>query len=247
VSAGPSKKHNIPANTTVTGDVYAPTCVSNAGNISGVLYGTSISNSGNVTAMRSVTGMNQTPVPAQASANHYALPYTFNSKAGNAVLISSGSLVNTTLGTTALNPAGIYYTSGDLILNGNVKINGTLVINSGKLKVKGTGNAITALTGTPAVAALVCDSDINYIADSSTLDISGLTWLGGKVTRTGTTGTGCQLNITGALLAYNGSAFDASLPTVIKYDRAKASVPGFWLGLTRPPAPTHITVLGWTN
>ncbi|MEZ0268272.1 MAG: hypothetical protein ACAI43_26395, partial [Phycisphaerae bacterium] len=245
---GPTGSPVLPANVTVTGDVYAPSTVTNNGTINGVLYGGTASNYGIATIVKSLTSLLVTPLPSRIQANHYSIAYTFNSKVGTRALLPSNNLTNVTLGPTLLNPAGVYYYSSDVTFNGNVKINGTLVLNTpAKLRIKGTGNAITGQTGTPAVAALVCDSDVVYIADGGVLDVSGLAWIGGKVTRSGTTGTGCQFNVTGALLAYDGTALDAGVPTTITYNRAKASVPSFWINLTRPPPPTSITVLNWAN
>ncbi|HYE21183.1 MAG TPA: hypothetical protein VEA69_22240 [Tepidisphaeraceae bacterium] len=245
---GPTGSPALPADVTVTGDVYAPAAITNNGTINGVLYGGTPSNNGAATAVKSVSSLLVTPLPSRTQANHYAISYTFSSKTGSRAQLPSNNLTNVTLGPTLLNPAGVYYYSSDVTFNGNVKINGTLVLNTpAKLKIKGAGNAITAQTGTPAVPALVCDSDVQFVADGGALDVTGLAWLGGKVTKSGTTGTTCQLNITGALLAYDGTALDAGVPTTITYNRAKASVPSFWLNLTRPPPPTSLTVLNWAN
>ncbi len=246
VALGSSGATSIPASVTVTGDVYAPGAVTNAGALGGTLYSSSATNSGSgsTRASKSSSGVTVTPVPALASANHYGMAYTYNGKAGLATALVLTTLSNVTYGPTLANPAGIYTAIGNLTLNGNAKINGVLVINGGQLIVKNTGNSITAPTG---LAAVISDGDLVFKADSATLDVSGLVWVATKISRNATTGAGCRLAVTGAFISPSASPFDSGVPTTIIYDKAKASVPGIWLGLTRPPAPTNLTVVGWTN
>jgi hypothetical protein len=117
------------------------------------------------------------------------------------------------------------------------------VTSGGALRISGTGNSITPAPGFPAA---VVDTDIIFKATGSTVDIQGLTFMGGKVTRSGAY-TGCKLNITGALL-YGGTSnisLDSTVAVGVTYDRAKASVPS--LVTSGTPQPTSVSVVSWKN
>jgi hypothetical protein len=67
-----------------------------------------------------------------------------------AAAIGAASVSGYTSAPSAGNPAGVVYHAGDLILNGNTNITGTLVV-SGNLTIKGVGNVITAVKNYPAI------------------------------------------------------------------------------------------------
>jgi hypothetical protein len=93
---------------------------------------------------------------------------------------------------------------------------------------------------------LVADADISFQASNATLDLNGLTYIGGKVTRSGPY-TGTKLNITGGLL-YGGTStisLDSNVAVKITYDRTKASIPSLVSGGN--PQPTSVTVVSWKN
>jgi hypothetical protein len=212
----------LTVNATVTGSVYAS---------NGLVGG----------LVKTLTGVVVTLVPTTANVNHYA-SYSYNNISRNAVTITAVTDIPAQPAST--NPAGIYVCNGSLDLTGNNKINGTIVLTtSGSLRVTGTGNTITPMPGYPA---LVADADISFRAANSTVDLNGLTYIGGKVTRSSAY-TGCKLNVTGTLL-YGGSStisLDSNVAVNIKYDRSKASVPD--LITSGNPQPTSVTVTAWKN
>jgi hypothetical protein len=128
-------------------------------------------------------------------------------------------------------------------MNGNVKVNGTLIVSSGgQLRVQGTGNSITPLRYFPAV---VSDSDIKLKSASTTLDINGLTYTGGNISKSGT-GSNYVMNVTGALLfAGTTPTIDPGITLKVVYDRQKASVPSI-TGATKP-IPSGFTIVNWKN
>jgi hypothetical protein len=233
----------IPANMTIVGDVYSNSSVINNGTITGTLYANTTSGSGNCGLIKALTGViAATGVPSLLTVNHYAT-YTYNGKLGVTGTILPLAQSNVTYGPNALNPAGVYTCIGTLPLNGNVKINGTLIVSPlGALTIKGTGNTITPVTGFPA---LVNDGDITFKANNATLDINGLAYIGGGVLRSGSV-TGCALNVTGNLLCAGAStSFEATVTTKITYDRHKASVPDLLAG--SKPTPTSLSIVSWKN
>jgi Tfp pilus assembly protein PilX len=224
--------------TTIIGDVYSNGPLTNNATVSGTVYASNGLVSG---VIKTISGVVVTLVPTTANVNHYA-SYYYNNVKYNAPTITLASDIPAQ--PLASNPGGVYVCSGNLDVAGNVKINGTIVLTgSNALRVTGTGNSITPVAGYPAVVA---DGDISFRASNSTLDLLGLTYMGGKVSRS-SSWSGCKLNVTGALL-YGGTStisLDSSVAVQIKYDRARASVPE--LVTSGTPQPTSVTLTAWKN
>jgi len=85
----------------------------------------------------------------------------------NVETISTGSLDGETLGSCS--PVRVCYRMGDLVLAGNVQINGMLVVD-GHLIIRGDGNVITAGKNVPA---LLVTRDL-VIEDGGGLNVDGL-------------------------------------------------------------------------
>jgi hypothetical protein len=224
--------------TTILGDVYSNGPLNVNATVTGSIFGGNGVLGG---LIKSLVGIVVTLVPSTANVNHYA-SYYYNNKKYIPPTISLASDIPAQPADS--NPAGVYICTGNLDVTGNVKINGTLVLtSSGSLRVSGTGNQIKPIAGFPA---LVVDGDITFRASNSIIDLLGLTYMGGKVTRSSTY-TGCKLNVTGGLL-YGGSStinLDSNIAVQIKYDRAKASVPDLVSGGN--PQPSSVTVTAWQN
>jgi hypothetical protein len=244
----------IPAATTILGDVFASVPVTNYGNVSGSVYAPTSSSGGGGGLLGGllggvvnlVNGVVATLIPPPSSVNKYP-SYTYNGKTYNAQQISSLlPISNVTYNPDPVNnPAGVFYHSGSLTLAGNVHINGSLVLtNGGSLNVQNTNNTINQTL--PNFPALVAEGDIQFTGSSASIDINGLTYIGGKTSRS-LGWTGCVLNITGTLLAGGTTtSLDSGVTTTIKYDRAKANVPSLVTGSSKP-APTSLTVVYWKN
>jgi hypothetical protein len=224
--------------TTIFGDVYSNGPLTNNATVTGNVFAGNGLLGG---LIKTITGVVVTVVPTTANVNHYA-SYSYNNINRNAVTITL--VTDIPAQPASSNPAGIYVCNGSLDLTGNNKINGTIVLTtSGSLRVTGTGNSITPIAGYPA---LVADGDISFRAANATVDLLGLTYIGGKVSRSGSW-SGCKLNVTGALL-YGGTStisLDSSVAVQIKFDRSKASVPELVSGGN--PQPTSVTVTAWKN
>jgi hypothetical protein len=263
----------IPGGTTVDGDVFSavPVTVASGATVNGTIYTAPSSSSssggsgggllggllGTVTnVVNAVTdtlgAVVATLVPTPSTVNHYSsnnYTYVANGKeyAGTAEEITSGTLSATSTWThdPVKNPASVFYHNGTIELVGNVKINGTLVVqgSGAALKLQNAGNAIAQSVGD--LPALVVDGNIIYNGANATLDVQGLTYTGGRVTRSASY-TGLALNVTGALL-FGGTSgsLDPTVTTHIVYDRLRASVPSLVTG--GKPAPTNISVVYWNN
>lgn len=99
--------------------------------------------------------------------------------------LPSGSLTATTLGPTHSNPAGVYYRRGNVALNGNVTIRGSLIVLDGNLTINGLQNQIDGSQdhsrGFPTL--VVRDGDIRppAVGNGRILEVNGPTWVGGTL------------------------------------------------------------------
>jgi len=232
----------IPANTTIYGDIYSSIPVVNNGTITGTVYASSVSGSGSGGLLGAVLAIVAGLLsPGTSDINHY-IAYTYHGAPGSAELILLGSLNNVTKGPSALNPAGVFYTLGNMTLGSNVKITGTLVTQGGQLRVNGSGNSVTAMDGMPAI---VSDQDIRYTTNNATLVIDGLVYTGGRVLRSGAF-TGNSLTIDGGVM-FGGTTvtIDSGITVDIHYNRARMSVKG--LDTRGDPPPTSVSIVSFTN
>jgi hypothetical protein len=232
----------VPAATTVVGDIYSSIPVVNNGTITGTVYASSVSGSGSGGLLGSVLNLVAGLLsPSTANVNHYTV-YTYNGSAGTGELIVLGTLDNVTKGPSALNPAGVFYTLGNLTLGSNVRITGTVVTQGGQLRVNGPGNSITAMDGMPAV---VSDQDIRYTNNSATLDVNGMVYTGGRILRSGAF-TGDTLTVDGGVM-FGGSSvtIDANITVKVRYNRARMSVKGF--DTRGDPPPSSVSVVTFSN
>jgi hypothetical protein len=241
----------IPSGVTVEGDVYAKGNLVNNGQINGMVYAQSVSGSGSESGFSLIGAVDDllSPVlnllfpPNTTNVNHYTT-YTYGGKTYLAKNILSPALQNQTLGPTSDNPAGVFNKIGSLDLNGNVKINGTLVVIGGSVRVQGGGNVITAMDNFPAA---MIDQDINFKTAGASLEIRGLIWLGGRVTKSSTSVVNANLRVTGALFNPGSGAttFDPVFGTInVKYDRLRSAVKG-WNASNPDPPPVSVTVVNW--
>ncbi len=181
-------------------------------------------------------------IPTAYTVNTYKT-YTYAGQTYRATEIAAASVGGAgavIYGPTADNPAGIYYysynntaKSSTFTLNGNVTINGTLVVDNADLIVNGDNNAITAAPGYPA---LIGSKDFTVIggttgilgigATGSDIAIKGLTWLGGSF-KTGASAHNADVVITGALLFGGNGSVDSGFQGRVKvtYDATRASAP----------------------
>jgi hypothetical protein len=244
----------IPSNTTILGDVFASVPVTNNGNVTGSVYAPTSGGGGGGGLLGGLLGgvlnlvndVVATLLPSPSTVNKYP-SYSYNGRTYNATQISSlFPISNVTYNPDPnTNPAGVFYHSGSLTLAGNVHINGSLVLtNGGSLQVQNTNNSITQ--NLPNFPALVAEGDITFTGSNAAIDINGLTYIGGRTSRS-LGWTGCVLNITGTLLAGGTTtSLDSGVTTTIKYDRVKSNVPSLVTGGDKP-APTSLTVVYWKN
>ena len=136
---------------TINGDVYCNGDLTNNGTIGGdVFASSSVINTGTIAGQENEV-VAQPPIDWPGlNKDDFTSQYYIGSEQYSVESILTVDLNDITLGPDAGNPAGIYYYNGDLRLEENVIINGTLVV-SGKLIVSGGGNRITAEKNFPAI------------------------------------------------------------------------------------------------
>jgi hypothetical protein len=246
----------IPAGVTIDGDVLCNGDLVNNGNVTGVIYAKSVSGSGTQegTGLLDAVGDLLTGIlklllgggsEPSASPNYY-MTYKYNGVTYLPKNVFDLALANKTLGPTPDNPAGVFRKIGTLDLNGNVRINGTLVVMSGSLRVQGANNVITPAANFPA---LILDNDITFKAANATLDVNGLMWFGGKITKTTSAVTNAAMKVTGTMVnpGHGATTFDPVFGTVnVKYDRLRSLVKD-WNTANPNPPPVSITIVDWKN
>ncbi len=219
---------NVLSNTTITGAVRANGTVnlSLGGTINGTIYAPSVTGilTGLLGSIVTTTTSGGSNNPTPIAIRDYST-YTYNGQTYRAKLIASASA---TLGATSDNPLGVYVAAGDLTITSAATINGTLLVPNGKLIVKSSNLTINAATNMPA---LIVKSDIAFSGNARKLTVNGLSWIGGVLTKSGTT--------SGNITVFNGAAqFASGTPITsnysgtvkINYDARKAAATGFLPG-----------------
>jgi hypothetical protein len=139
---------------TINGDVYCDAALGNSGTIQGDVFANgNITNTGSITGQMYPNGTKPIDVnwPGLAISD-FSSQYYYNGSGPYLVQeVADGNYSGASWPPLIPgNPAGIYYCNGDLRLEEDVIINGTLVV-SGKLIISGPGNRITAAKNFPAI------------------------------------------------------------------------------------------------
>ena len=174
---------------TINGDVYCNGTVINKGIIDGDLFANALVG---VVAGRQKAVGDLSLVWPRVTVADFTSNYTTQT-------ISSGSLSAQTFG--PYSPVRVCYRVGDLLLAGNVKIEGMLVVD-GDLTVQGYSNVITAAKNLPAL--LVTGNLV--IRNYSALDVNGLAVIDGtmQVSAYADKAIGARISILGGLFVNGG-------------------------------------------
>jgi len=216
---------SVPANTTITGAVRANGSVTLAlgATVKGDIYATSVLGSllnltGSVIPISSSGSTNPTPTTIRDYST-----YTYNGKTYTAKAITNSA--SGTLGPTSDNPLGVYVAASDLTLSATVTVNGTVLVPNGSLVVKSSGITINAAANMPA---LIVKQDLAFSGTTKKLTVNGLSWVGGVLTKSGTT-SGNKVVFNGAALFTSASPVSANYSgtVAINYDKTKATAAGF--------------------
>jgi hypothetical protein len=206
------------------------------GNVEATVVVTGGSVSGTTSSPPSVA-----PVPALANVHDFRA-YTYGSSTYSATQISTTIASGTTLGPSASNPLGVYWTTGSTTLSSNVTINGTLIVKNGNLVVQGKSDTITAQSSMPA---LVIDDLLEISGMSESLTVNGLTYAGSGIAGSGVT-IGSNLTVNGALLANTGGVTGGYLGTInITYNSNNTAVPNF--STSGPQSVQAVKIVSWSD
>ena len=193
---------------TVNGDIYCDGNLSGSGYIGGDVFAT-----GTISASDIIGQVNETVTEAPVSwpgvqvgdfgSSYYIGAASYSSQIVDSNVHPAGSFIP-----SAGNPAGVRYCSGEIVLPGNVNIQGMLVVN-GNLKVNGTGNVINAVKNFPA---LLVSGEV-IIEEGASLQINGLAQIGQRLVISGGA-ENVDIDILGALFIAVGSIEGAISDTV---------------------------------
>jgi hypothetical protein len=225
----------IYSNMTVNGSIRSngTVTVQTGGKVNGTIYAPTIVGSmTNVQATQTVpAGTN----PVSATVKNY-MSYTYNGTTYSAQALSTNA---TSLGPTDANPLAVYYIAADQTVSKNLNLNGTLITN-GKLTIATSSVKITALSGMPA---LVANTDIQFSGSSRTLNVTGLSWIKGTITKLGSIGSSNVVKFNGAVqFAGTGAISSTYSGTVtVTYDSSSAIVPDFVAGANNATYSVKLT------
>lgn len=203
IALGSNNTMAIPACVTVNGDVYSVGSLTNNGVVNGdVMASGAIASAPANTQGQIYPGIWGSIVPWPGlSVSDFAGPnYYIGSQQYTVGVISKLRLSGVTLGPTVDNPAGIYYRSGNLLIDGNVIINGTLVVTQ-DVEFKGAGNVITAAKNFPAM--IISGQLVTRDSKDPQLKVNGLVQIDTGISIT-STASAASIEINGALFIQNG-------------------------------------------
>lgn len=199
--------------TVINGDVYSRGNLLGVGDINGDAFAGGYISADDVEGREhEYVADSDAPVSfPDLSTSDFEPQYYIGSNTYSPGTIATETLDNVTLGPTGGNPAGVYYRDGQLELDNNVVVTGTLVVRD-DLKIKGTGNSITAVKNFPAV---IVGRELEMDNDAQ-LTITGLVQIKDEVKHTGIF-NGARLNISGALFIkdFDINAFESSNDVIV--------------------------------
>lgn len=142
----------ITAETVVHGDVYAGGNLSGIGPIFGDAFASGVITAANIQGKKHEAISSPPVLNPGLLIRDYRSSYNIGSTEYMVGIIGTASLSDgTILGPTVDNPAGIYYKRGSIILDGDVNINGMLVVSKDLNIGSGSDITITAVKNFPAL------------------------------------------------------------------------------------------------
>jgi hypothetical protein len=180
----------------------------------------------------------------------YTQPYVYQGVTCYPTLI--GPTISATTSYSPLsypnNPLGIFYSSGNLAVNQQLTINGTLIVqgnltNSSKIYI--TPVASTMVTNLPA---LVVKQKLTISGAARVLSATGVVYVGTQIAGSGTTTTS-NMTINGALLDSGTvpiTGYSGALS--VTYNSAYTNIPGFVSATTDAAQTTQwVKIISWSE
>ncbi len=235
----------LPSQVTITGPVSTVSNIlDSVGNLLTSLGGATVSvSSSAVPAFSDLLQVTETGVTASTGGTDR----TYSIDGVKYVAEKAPATITGTLLTTrpALNPANVWYSETDVVLNG-ATINGTLILRTSGtgVQLQGTSTINVANNGLPA---LIVPKDLTMkhaTLKPAKLTVQGVTWIGSKVTVTGTSISAGALNFVGSLLMGGATPKieGTTGPVAITKTAGVANTT-----LTQAKTITGITVNRWTR
>jgi len=202
--------------------------VTNNGHISGNISASSVTGIGTQTGGAVSSAPTIAPAPSSAAyVYNYTQPYTYQGATYNPTLIGATISSTTSYGPTTANPLGIYYTTGNLTVNQQLTISGTLIVNgtlTDSSKIYITPAPSTLSTNMPA---MVVNQKLSINGANRVVSATGVVYIGQGVSGIGSTGTS-TITVNGALLVNGTNPISGySGPMNVTYNSAYTNIPGF--------------------
>jgi hypothetical protein len=195
----------------VDGDVYALKGVVDAGTVLGSLY----------------PNTSSLPVTLPGiTAGDFSANYYINATSYLVQQITPGLNTTLDLGTSASNPAGVHYCSGNLNLDGTCSVNGTLVVN-GDLTLEGTCSL--TVIATKNLPAIIVANDLLITNTNVSLDATGFVQIGNHIDMQNN--SNAAVNVLGALYIFGDGLLNTSGTTItVTADPAQAALKTYSAG-----------------
>jgi len=223
-----SDNQDIPSEVNITGDAYFENSVTNHGRIDGDVY--SAGTVGGTPPIRGQRYQNVSQAPCNMpgiSYSDFSSQYYYNGLGPYLVkLVLSGTYDGTTFPEPGADPGRVYYCGDDLVIDGNVFVNGTLVVKNdlrlkaGNLTIQSAKNFPALIIGHDLLIEEPDDpndpNDPNAPNDpnnrSSMLTATGYTQIGRHIDMNDKTGSSIKVN--GALYVFGDGIVDTTGCTV---------------------------------
>jgi Tfp pilus assembly protein PilX/cytoskeletal protein CcmA (bactofilin family) len=233
--------------------VASNSAITNNGTINGNIIAPSTPTGTGTQINGSVTISPSTVAPAPTSPGNvydYTQPYVYQGVTCYPTLIGPTISATTSYSPSSYpnNPLGIFYSSGNLAVNQQLTINGTLIVqgnltNSSKIYI--TPVASTMVTNLPA---LVVNQKLTISGAARVLSATGVVYVGTQIAGSGTTTTS-NMTINGALLDSGTvpiTGYSGALS--VTYNSAYTNIPGFVSATTDAAQTTQwVKIISWSE
>lgn len=225
--------------------VASNSTVTNNGQISGNISAPTVIENGTQTNGGVTSAPAVAPAPASTAYIYdYTQPYVYQGATCYPTQITGATITTLPASSPTTNPLGIYYCTGNLTVNGQINLSGTLIVGgvlTDSSKIYITPVASTLATNMPA---LVVKNKLTISGASRVLNATGVVYVGAGISGSGSTATS-NITINGALLD-TGSLSGYSGVLSVTYNSAYTNIPSFVSPASGQTTP-WVKIISWSE
>lgn len=199
--------------------------VTNNGTVSGNISAASLGGTGTQTNGSMIAAPAMSPAPSSsANVTNYS-QYLYQGVLYNGQLVTSPISSATSLAPNPIsNPLGVFYTSGNLVVNNTLSVNGTLIVNGALTDTKSATITPVASSMTTNMPALIVSGHITMNGSNRTLNATGVVYSGQGINGIS---AGSHVTINGALLVTSGGVTGYTGAVAVTYNPSYTNIPNF--------------------